>query len=265
MALKASTLRPGLLVSMKTSIQGNVAYAKRDIEEDHVTEEGSREAEWATRRTISDPEEHERAVKVRAKAIHMVRSICARSEFGLLCPDTSVAKLDELITEARKMADEFNATAAISRISIFVLAGRIVSDDVEAVRAINSEVRDLLATMESGIQTLDVEAVRAAASKAKNLGQMLSADAREKVEEAVSAAREIARKIVKAGEAAALEIDQVTLVKLSSARTAFLDIEGDAGEIATPAAQARTVDLEAVEEITEHQRPANGPAVELEV
>ncbi len=43
-----------------------------------------------------------------------------------------------------ELADEFNATARLTRLYVNVIAGRIAPDDVEAVKAINSEVRDLL-------------------------------------------------------------------------------------------------------------------------
>ncbi len=56
--LKASTLRPGLLVSVKTSIRGNVTYSTRDLDPDHIESDGSRQARWETERRIADPQEH---------------------------------------------------------------------------------------------------------------------------------------------------------------------------------------------------------------
>lgn len=64
---KASTLRPGLLVSLKTSCTGNVSYTRADIEAGHMTEEGKKRAKWETERTIEDPIEHEAAIKVQSK------------------------------------------------------------------------------------------------------------------------------------------------------------------------------------------------------
>jgi hypothetical protein len=57
-------------------------------------------------------------------------------------------------------------------------------------------------------------------------------------------AREAARKIVKAGDQAKAEIDQATMDKIASARTAFLDLDEIDVEIAAPEADARAIDLE---------------------
>jgi len=267
MAIQASTLRPGLLVSLRTSIQGNVKYDKIDLEEDHVTEDGQRKARWETVRTIEDPEEHERAHKARDRVKLLVRSACVFSEFGLLCPDGKTGVLDEQIKEARRVADEFNATSTISKVRVYVLVGRIAPDDAEAVKAISSEIRELLSTMETGISNLDVKSVRAAADRAKNLGTMLSPDAQERVLEAVEAARAVARKIVKAGEQAAQEIDRTTIARIAAARTMFLDIDTVPTEIGTAESVGRAVDLapEVPEEVpTQDQVKHESSVLDLE-
>jgi hypothetical protein len=240
--MKTSTLRPGLLVSLKTSVTGNVAYKTFDLESEHLTPEGIKRARWETEKTVSDPEEHDRAIKVRSKARSLVTAICAQSDFGLLCPLERAGDLDSAFREARALADEFNDEARITRVQVFIIAGVVAQDDVEAVRAINSEVRGLLADMESGLQRLDVGAIREAANKARNLGSMLAPEAAERVQEAINAARSAARKIVKAAEEGAAEVDQATLRKLAEARTAFLDID-EGGEMVEPVAEARAIDL----------------------
>ena len=241
--LSPSTLRPGLLVSLKTSISGNVHYTKRTIEDDHVTSDGAKLAVWETERKIADPDEHERACKVRSAASHLIRGVCSASAFGLLCPEDKAEKLDKAIADARMLAEEFNSTATISRIGVYVVCGRVAQDDVEAVRAINSEVRDLLADMQEGLRNLDVKAVRAAAGKAKGLGQMLSTDASDKIKDAIDAVRKSARQIVKAGEGATVEIDNATIKLLDQKRTAFLDLtEGETVEL-PKADVGRSLDL----------------------
>ena len=206
-----STLRPGLLVSLKTSVTGNVSYFKKTIEADHVTPTGEALAIWETERKIADPEEHERACTARNAASHAIRVVCSKSAFGLLCPEEKSAKLDTAIAEARQIASEFNATAKMTQLGVYVVCGRVAQDDVEAVRAINSEVRDLIADMETGLRNLDVKAVRAAAQKAKGLGQMLSDNVSDKIKDAIETARKSARQIVKAGEGVAVEVDLVAI------------------------------------------------------
>jgi hypothetical protein len=259
--MQTSTLRPGLLVSLKTSIRGNISYDHRDIERDHLTEDGRQLAKWETERTISDPAEYEAATKVRSKVRSIISGVCANSAFGLLCPEKSADDLDKAIAEARRMADEFNATAKLTSVRLYVIAGRIAPDDVEAVRAINSEVRDLLANMADGIRNLDVKAVRDAADRARDIGRMLAPDAQARVQEAIDLARSTARQIVKAGEQAAQEIDQRTIRRITEARTAFLDLEPVA-EVAVPAAEGRAVDFEPAPDVK--SAPAPQVALELE-
>lgn len=236
MSLALSTLRPGLLVSLKTSCRGNVKYERYDLDNDTA------HAKWETTRHIADVAEFERAKKVQSKARSMIVSVCTQSAFGLLCPEADQWKLEDAILKAREAVDAFNATASLSRLHVYVIAGKVASDDVEAVKAINSEVRDLLDTMSRGVGKLDVKVIRDAATRAKQLGSMLSPEAEARVRIAVDTARDVAKQIVKAGEAAAVEIDERAIRKIVEQRTAFLDLS-DEQEIARPKVQGRTIDL----------------------
>ncbi len=245
--MKFTTLRPGYLVSLKTSIRGNVSYKTRTIEEEQRLDDGATLAVWETERRVQDQAEQEEAIKVRSKARSLITSCCADSSFGLLCPDHKRPDLENAIDEARTLAEKFNQDATFTNISVYVIAGRVAADDVEAVRAINSEIRDLMTAMEIGINNLDVEAVRNAANKARQLGSMLSSDARERLKDAIDTARSCARKIVKAGESAAIEVDKATLRVLANARTAFLDVPDEdegAPEMAEVATAARAIEME---------------------
>lgn len=243
MTLNANTLRPGLLVAMATSLKGNVRYLTRDIEAEHYTADGKRKAVWETEKLISDPAEHEAAIKARSKARGCIIKSCFDSAFGLLCPESEAENLEKAIREARSIVSEFNRNARLSRIRLSVIVGRIAADDLEAVRAINGEVRDLLSDMESGVRNLDVKVIREAANKARSIGQMLTPEAQVRIQGAIDAARETARKIVKAGEQAGMEIDKATLVTLETARTAFLDLDSDESSIGMPEAESRPVDF----------------------
>lgn len=240
--MQVSTLRPGFLVSLKTSVRGNVAYRKQTIEEDHYTGDGSKQARWETERTITDPVEHEAARKARSRARSVIYGACAISAFGLLCPESSGENLTRAVEEARRIVDEFNASANITRVSVYVITGRIAPDDVEAVKAINSEVRDLMGDMAEGIKNLDVKAIRDAASRAKSIGNMLSPNAQARITIAIEAARSSAKEIVKAGEQAAQEVDNATIRKIAEQRTAFLDLD-EQQELKTPSAGGRALDL----------------------
>lgn len=247
MNMSINTLRPGLLVSLKTACRGNVKYDKLDIEREHSTEEGSEVAKWETTRTISDPIEFEAARKAQSRATSIIRSCCTMSAFGLLCPERDADLLDRSISDARKVVDEFNATASLTHVSVYIMTGRIAQDDVEAVRAINSEVRQLLDTMATGVSRLDVKLIRDAAGKAKQLGNMLSSDAQARVQIAIESARAAAKKIVAAGEAAAVEVDQLAMRRITEQRTAFLDLDDAFDTVSVQEAPARSLDFVPVE------------------
>src|SRR6185369_16210882 len=170
--------------------------------------------------------------------------ICTQSAFGLLCPENEGEKLEKAIVAARVTADEFNATAKLTRVSIYIMTGRIAPDDVEAIKAINSEVSELMERMQASIAKMDVKGIREAASKAKEIGSMLTADSQARVQIAVDTARAAATQIVKAGEVAGLEIDQIAIAKITEMRTAFLDLDGEGKPIQAPTASAAALDFE---------------------
>jgi hypothetical protein len=254
--LQATTLRPGLLVSLKTALRGNLSYDRVDLTA-YTDDAGAQHAKWETERTIQAPAEHDAAVATRGQCRRFVTAICSNSSFGLLCPEARIEELDAAIGEARELAAKFNSEATQSRIGIYVIVGRVAADDVEAVRAINSEIRDLLSAMENGLRNLDVEGVRKAAGKARALGQMLTPEADQRMKKAIDVARRAAREIVKAGEQGAVEIDQAAIRAMVSARTAFLDVPAEDVVVAEPDIVGRAIDLDPTE-------PEPIPAFEME-
>ena len=268
--MQTSTLRPGLLVSLKTSIAGNVNYKTLTLEGDHITDDGARRARWETERTVTDPAEHEAAIKARSLARSKIQCVCANSAFGLLCPENKAAELEAAVAEARAIVETFNRTAALTRLSFNLIAGKIAPDDVEAIRAINSEMSDLLASMAEGLQNLDVGKVRDAANKARSVGAMLTPEAQESVQAAIDVARKTARQIVQAGEEGTVEIDRAAIRKVLESRTAFLDLDDNGVEVQAPQPVARPVDVNLDQEMDAEieaaaTRPAYGPTVTIDL
>jgi hypothetical protein len=237
------TLQPGLLVNMNTSVKGNVTYQVNDRDVRYV--DRSEITDIHTRKLVADIDEQERAIKERTKIRGLILSVCAKSEFALLCPNDREAELREAIAEGRTLAEKFNANASTTHIEFRVICGRIAQDDVETVRAITSEIRSLMEDMQRGVKALDVKVIRAAANQATEVGKMLSPEAKGRVAVAIKAARDTARKIAKAGEVAGQEIDRGALRKIGKARTSFLDINTEVAELAEPKAQGRNIDLSA--------------------
>jgi hypothetical protein len=254
-----ATLRPGLLVSLKSSVTGNAKYIPQERTV-RIDTEGKEITDIETTRVIADPKEYKRAGEARSKARSIIASVCVGSNFGLLCPERDKDQLDAALKDARKVVDEFNATATLTHVAVYAMIGRVASDDVEAVRSINSEVSDLLGKIEGGLKNLDVKAIREAAAKAKGIGEMLSPEAAARVQIAIDTARSAARKIVKAGEQAAQEIDMRAIRKVTEARTAFLDLDGGA-TVAAPKQDARALDFEPEAPVT--RTKAKARAVEL--
>jgi len=224
-----STIKPGLLVSMKTCVKGGVTYERKEIEMDHTTESGERVARWETERVIQDPVEYERAIQARGKARTAIISACCQTSFGLLCPEGREGELRTAIDVARIIADEFNATSTRSVVEVYVIAGKVAQNDVEAAQAIAAEVRELMSDMETGIKNADAEQIRAAANAARALSGMLSEEASSKVSAAINEARQAARTIVKrvekAGELASKVVAELSIKNVEAARFAFLDID----------------------------------------
>jgi hypothetical protein len=251
MNVATTTLRPGFLVQLKTTVRGNVHYVRTDIAPELPADASAEERQaavdrWQTTRTIDDPRDYKAARTARSKAAGLIRSCCSQTAFGLLCPEVDQEKLEAAVGEARKVVDDFNVTSSISTIAIFVLKGRVMPDDVEAVRAINSEIRELMADMAAGVENGNVELAREAASKIKGIGEMLATEAQTKVEMAVKITRDAAKAQVRdrerGGGDGTVQVDKSAVRRINELRAAFVDLD-DAVVAAPKAAAPRQLDL----------------------
>ena len=241
---QVDTLVPCYLVSIKSTKRGNVNYQKTTLESDHLDENNATVARWEQKRTIRDKDEDERAKVARGAAVVRIKRVCSPTQFGYLCPLDQFEALQAGIAEADQIVRDFNRSAAITRIGVFSIIGKVAENDAQAIRAINSEMRDLIDEMRDGVDNLDTDKIRAAAKKAKAIGQMLSPEARDATKNAIEAARKIASAIVaKAGEQAAIKIDQKLVAELSKSRTVFLDLDAEQVEVAAPVNTGRSLDM----------------------
>lgn len=229
----ASVIRPGLLVSVKSTVVGGVSYQRIDLDaEGWPVDKGQEVTRWETRRVIEDAAEHEAATKVRSKALAEIRKVCSSTSFGLLCPNEQEGALDAAVAAARRMVDEHNGVAKHTRVGVYVLKGRVASDDAEAARAITEEISTLVSKMDAGIKSFDPKAIREAADRARELSGMLSEEKQEKLSAAIAQARAAARTIVKRiekeGETRETVLLDIQRGQIESARIAFLDLSDDA-------------------------------------
>lgn len=244
--IAASTIRPGILVVLKSTIVGGIAYRRVDLDvaaDDIDADPDAEVARWETTKIIDDPDEYERATRTRNAATGRVRRACAHTSFGLICPTEYEGALDAAIRDARATVDAFNVDAKHTRVGIYVLKGRIASDDAEAARAITQEIAGLVRRMDQGIASLDPDAIRDAARRAREIGGMLSEDNRTKIDGAIAEARSAARTIVKRierdGEDKATVLAEIQRGQIDSARIAFLDMSESMTGDALPSVEAQ--------------------------
>lgn len=270
MTSNASVIRPGLLISLKTTLRGGVAYERVDLVTGEKLADGAEVSEWKTRRTIEDKAEHELATKTRSQARALITKVCSTTSFGLLCPNEQEGALDAAVKAARQLMDNFNDTAKHCRVALWVIKGRVASDDAEAARAITQEIGELTARMTEGITAFDPKAIREAADRARELSTMLSEDKQTKVNAAIAQARAAARTIVKRiekeGEDRSTVLLDIQRGQIESARIAFLDMSGDTTEVeALPAVSAqRFADLD-VSDVEPVVAPVAKQARQMEV
>jgi hypothetical protein len=254
------TIKPGILVSLKSSVTGGVTYTRTTLDAPKLPESiaaepadvaaNRRDVErWETTKIVEDAAEHKCAEDARKKATGEIRKLCIKSAFGLICPLAYEAELTAAIERARATATGFNETARYTHVSLHVLRGHIASSDEEAVKAIGGEVRGLIAQMDSAIGKLDPEAIRDAASKAQSVAAMLgdeqSAVVSEAVKAARAAARTIAKRVTKDGEIAAVVLADIKRGAIEKARFAFLDLD-DAAPVAPDSEQAPAANVQRV-------------------
>ncbi len=241
-------IKPGIMVSLHSTVAGGVSYQRTTLDPDGnaaLDAAGAAVSRWETTKVVDDPAEHQRAERARSTALKGIRRCCSRTSFGLLCPESNEADLDAAIKAARSITEDFNRTAIFTRLHVYTLKGRVASSDEEAARAIGEEVRALIASMNTSIDRLDIAGIRDAASKAKELSAVLAPEQAETVGAAIQAARKAARQIAqrveKDGEVAAVVLADIQRGAIEKARIAFLDLD-DAPAPAGP--QLPSVDVQ---------------------
>lgn len=235
-------IKPGILVDLSTFVRGAVTYTHDETE--NKREDGKHVRKWKGEVIIDDPEENDRAKSVRGDMRGLILACCSRSPLGtLICDFAREEELDGAYAEAKKLADKFNETAALTNVSILVIKGRLMTDDDETVRELSKTMQELIAEMDDGVRALDEKAIRKAANDAAAMAGMLDPKAEEFASEAIKQARKMARvitkRIKKNGEAANVVMADMQRGSIEAARVAFLDLD-DQGAVAeqAPAVEA---------------------------
>lgn len=195
------SLKPGILVGLKSEVRGGVEYktvaldvpeAEKDM---YTSTTGTEVIKKEMTKITADADEHKRATAIRNKARSWVVSECSNTPFGLLCPLGKEEALDAQVVEAEKLVAEFNATAIHTRVDVYVIKGYIADGDEKAARGIANELSELIEKMSSAVTARDPDAIKAAMRKAKALASMVDEDSKARVSKALEAARASAKDI----------------------------------------------------------------------
>lgn len=228
-------IRPGYLISLKTTLVGNISYHKQILEREHIVADGSEQAKWETMRVIGDRDEHNNGRKMQADARGKVTTVCTNTAFGLLCPEEKSDELIQAINEAKQIAEEFNRSARLSRMNVYVIVGKIAPERFDIVSAMAAETLELLATIQTGIRSRNADIIRPAANELRRLSDMFSENGRGKLQEAVDAGRSAARKIIKAPAGPAHELEGQATQIVNDVHRQFQQLT-DGGSLALQAA-----------------------------
>jgi hypothetical protein len=226
-------IQAGLALDLTVRVTGGIEYKRRTIKSEW-REGGAKVEEWETEKITRNPEEHAKAVKVRADVRNSITRLCARTPIGdlLLVPPDQEDKIRIALDAASAMIDAHNSKATHHYVVLGCVPSRLVPDDRWTLRSISGEIMATLGMMEAGIAGANVERIREASDSACKILPMLTPAASKAIglaiEEARRAAREITRRIIKGNED---PIDVIPEIQerssaIDAAKVTFLDNEG---------------------------------------
>lgn len=218
-------LKPGLLVRLRTTIDGGATYEREDLAK-VVGSDHSEVARWTTTRRVENVEEYDAAKKQRVAARKLVAMTCLATPWGLVCPEENEEEMHAALGAARQLAEEFNASATSCRLSVSAMIGRIARDDQEAIIALQEEITLLLTEAQQAVYAGDVVGIRKAATQARQIGRLLDDEESSGVLDAAVAnlrktARDITRLVEKKGEELETVVTNESLRPVAAARYAF--------------------------------------------
>jgi hypothetical protein len=228
-------LRPGMLVTIGTRIDGGCKYDREDLghTEDEVGGAIQDVSQWKTVRTIDDLEEFTRASKVRSEARTLIVSACIATPFGFhLCPTEGEPLLDERVAQANALVELFNSGSSHSKVRVVTMRGAIAESRTEALVAVRQELSSLVGQLEQAVGVGNVTTIRELVGRAQQVGKLLDQQSAAKgaLGRAVAAARLIAKTIVKRveqqGEQIADVLEEANLSPISEARFMFAPSSG---------------------------------------
>jgi hypothetical protein len=232
---KKLVLPPSILLGGEISVPGDVRYFNLG-EEDSFEELTAGEAKIrkssrvkTTQRVVQDTEGYEAAHALASELRNEIRRVSRATVFGPLCPAADEGKLDAVLTEVRRRAAEFNATARYHFVRVGHVKATIGSEDERAARELVFDVQRIMSELREALDRANVKRIREIVARAKALEPIFPDKERGVLEAAFRAAREAATEIRKQSEETTKKIDEIKasldLSPVEVARSLFLEYE----------------------------------------
>lgn len=217
-------------------VDGGVKYERVELGA-QLDATGAEIIRYQTTRITPDPEEFKAATQTRLKARGLVRGACIQSPFGMVCATADLPRLEEALATGKTLVDEFNAQAKTCKVRMAYLMGQIAQNEADAVASVRAETQALLQDLEAAIGDGNVESIRDLCGRASSMEKMLAqkTKGRDALSQAIAAsrkvAREIAKRVVKQGEALAAVLEEANIAPIATARFAFGDDFGVGADV----------------------------------
>jgi len=255
--VRTNIYSPNFRHTLSRSKRNNVEYGTEAITVRTVSEH-----------TIINPEEHERATKLRGSVGAALRKFGTRIVDGLYSIPLDIeGEWDAVRTEQKKAVAEFNAESVHHKVGIDAVKLQAMTGEEELMaRKVTYEIQRLFDEMKQALGTYDPETIRAAANELKYKSASLEAGiAKASLDAAVANAREVANTVAKAVKDKGELIDSVkrkiSTSAVDSARMMFLKLKvpeeiGDAKAGASRFVGLKTIDPESLKDSSGELSPA---------
>ena len=251
-------VRPGIFPNIRTSVVDK-HYGATDKDHqvlvDRIRADGYSEKKTQNTTVRVDPEEWDRASKVRLKARSLVVSVCAKTPWGLIADLDREDDLAGAFLAARAQVDEFNEGSSHYEVKASWFPGVTSGTDASEAANVRVEVIDMVNRLDAALKSADVRNIRKiCGDELRQVNMLLDPDIEQHkaVKALIRRAQETARALVKAGEDNADAIVEVLR-------------DADMSPVAAARAQFATSPVPVPTEVPENPVPAARAALAVPV
>jgi hypothetical protein len=230
-ALKKLVLPPSILLGGAISVPGDVKYFNLNETTNEEEADGFRigARTKTTQRVVRDTEGYEAAHRLAGELRRDIRSVSRATILGPMCSVKDEPRLDDMLRDVRRRAEEFNRTARYHFVRVALIKATIGSDDERAARELVFEIQSLMSELKMALDAADVKKIREVVVRAKAIEPVFPERERGVLQAAFLAAREAANTLRKASDDKVENIEAVkealNLRAVDEARAMFLEFE----------------------------------------